>query len=423
MLEHAHRLRSDHGLEVALVRTGPPDAAWLHERLDGVEVLDLTAARAHRFDVAVATWWETAYELFSVDAARYAYFVQSMEDRFFPPGDIHRTLAGATHSLPVAFITEARWIARLIRERNPAAHVFYVRNGVAKDVFTPPDRLLSSRTGPLRVLVEGHPGVWFKGVSDALAAADTMREAHETTLVTTVPWPDGDRSRARVVGPLTRNEMAALYAETDVVLKLSRVEGMFGPPLEGFHLGATCVVTPVTGHEEYVTHGWNGIVVGWDDRTGTARWLDLLARDRRLLHYLRWNALATARGWPSSKQSSQFLAAALHRICVLPQPDVPTAMSVTLHDLRAAAVDVDLRRLALESAVEPAQAEAAATRSRTDEIAAELALRTVQLDELHRTKAYRTAVAMRAVWKHPFVRILTAPVRWAYHGLRLIGRR
>ena len=97
--------------------------------------------------------------------------------------------------------------------------------------------------------------------------------------------------------------MARLYAETDVVLKLSRVEGMFGPPLEGFHRGATCVVTPVTGHDEYVEHGWNGLVVDWDDPRGTARMLDLLARDRALLHFLRTNALATARGWPSWEQS------------------------------------------------------------------------------------------------------------------------
>jgi len=41
------------------------------------------------------------------------------------------------------------------------------------------------------------------------------------------------------------------YARSDVLLKLSSVEGMFGPPLEAFHRGATAVVTPVT--EDY---GW-----------------------------------------------------------------------------------------------------------------------------------------------------------------------
>ena len=110
------------------------------------------------------------------------------------------------------------------------------------------------------------------------------------------------------------------YERSDVVLKLSSVEGMFGPPLEGFHRGATCVVTPVTGHEEYVEHGWNGLLTDWDDLRGTARQLDLLARDRELLHFLRRNALETARAWPSWEQSSEFMAAALLAIQREPPP-------------------------------------------------------------------------------------------------------
>ncbi len=47
------------------------------------------------------------------------------------------------------------------------------------------------------------------------------------------------------------------------------------------------MVTPVTGHDEYVAHGENGLVVDWDDPRGTTRALDLLAADRALLHRLR----------------------------------------------------------------------------------------------------------------------------------------
>ena len=113
------------------------------------------------------------------------------------------------------------------------------------------------------------------------------------------------------------------------MLKLSRVEGMYGPPLEAFHMGATCVTTPVTGFDEYVDHGWNGVVVGWDDPHGTARALDLLARDRLRLERLRHNALATARAWPSWEQSSRFMALALHTIHREPPPD-PRAAGVRL---------------------------------------------------------------------------------------------
>ena len=112
------------------------------------------------------------------------------------------------------------------------------------------------------MLIEGNPGVWFKHVPEAIAATALMTEPRDVTVVSGERSELADAPVDRVVGPLTHREMADLYADTDVLLKLSSVEGMFGPPLEAFHRGATCVVTPVTGHEEYVEHGFNGLVVG-----------------------------------------------------------------------------------------------------------------------------------------------------------------
>jgi glycosyl transferase family 1 len=108
--------------------------------------------------------------------------------------------------------------------------------------------------------------------------------------------------------------------EQHVMLRLARGDGAYRPPLEAFHAGVTCVTTPVSGVEEYVRHAWNGLVVGWDDPHGTARTLDLLASDRARLHYLRLNASATARAWPSVEQSSQFMALALRAVRREPSP-------------------------------------------------------------------------------------------------------
>ncbi|HEY3186766.1 MAG TPA: glycosyltransferase family 4 protein, partial [Solirubrobacteraceae bacterium] len=288
-----------------------------------------------RFDVAVATWWETALSLFRVTADRYAYFVQSFEDRFYHSDDPERIVAGLTLDLPVAFVTEARWIERTLRELRPDAPVHLVRNGIDKDVFAPPDRVEPNVDRPLRILVEGYANVWFKGVNAAIAATRLMDEPHELTVVA----PTRDRLQAdgatRVIGPVSHREMAVLYGQTDVVLKLSSVEGMFGPPLEGFHLGATCVTTEVTGFEEYVEHGTNGLLCDWDDLRGTARQLDLLARDRVLLHTLRTNALATARRWPAWEQQGQFMAVALERIRREPPPDAYGVGRALAGDLRA----------------------------------------------------------------------------------------
>jgi glycosyltransferase involved in cell wall biosynthesis len=335
VVRHARGLAADHGFDVSLVLVRDWDLPhWSgYDDLPHLHVISLDDARDMRFDVAVATWWETTFSLFTVPAKRYAYFVQSLEDRFYEPDNAERLGATLTLDLPVAFITEARWIRRTLADLRPDATCHLVRNGVDKDVFVSPEEIVPNLHDPLRILIEGDPAVWFKGVPEAALAATAVREPRQVTVVT-------GREDAlgvgvdRVVTHVPHREMAGLYANTDVVLKLSRVEGMFGPPLEGFHMGATCVTTEVTGSDEYIEHGRNALLVDWDDRTGTTRQLELLARDRRLLHELRCNALATARGWPSWEQSTQFMALALRRVAVSREPSASSAAAAMMADLR-----------------------------------------------------------------------------------------
>ena len=337
VVQHARRLSELDGWDVTLVLVREDEApSWRgYEHLSHLHVRSRTEVIGEQFDVAVATWWETVFTLFELSADRYAYFVQSLEDRFYRYDESGRLGAALTLDLPVAFITEARWIATTLDAWRPDASCYLVRNGIDKDTFAPLDDVEPSVDGPLRVLIEGSPTVWHKRVPEAIEAVDRMAEPHTLTVVC------GDASalaglRAdRIVGPLSHREMADLYAEHDVLVKLSTVEGMFGPPLEGFHRGVTCVVTPVTGHDEYVRHRHNGLVTDWDDAGGTARQLDLLARDRRLLHFLRTNALATARAWPDWDQASQFMASALTAIAREPAPDAARASARMTADLRA----------------------------------------------------------------------------------------
>lgn len=336
VLEHASRLAADHGFDVTLVHTGSArEDAWSFPVLDGMHVVPLDEARGHSFDVAVATWWETTTALFELGARRYAAFVQSLEDRFYASWAPERLAASSVVDLPVRFVSEARWIVDLLDGLHPGTRALYVRNGVAKEVFRSPPEVAPALSGPLRIVVEGSRAVGFKGVDAALEATRRMREPRHVTLIT----PDGTGAGAdgadEAVGPLSAREMAAALSEAHVLLKLSRVEGMAGPPLEAFHMGATAVTTPVTGHDEYVEHGANALVVDWDDLRGTARALDLLARDRAYLHGLRCGALATARGWPSWRQQSTVMAAALRTIASEPPPSHRTVGHRLVRDVEA----------------------------------------------------------------------------------------
>jgi glycosyltransferase involved in cell wall biosynthesis len=375
-------LRSGFDVDLVLTRAADrPD--WSHHGLASAQVIDLDTARTRSYDVALATWWETAQHLFDLDAARHACFVQSLEDRFYPPGDPRRLGAALAQDLPVRFVTEARWIADTLEALRPGEKVFYVRNGIAKEVFAPVASVPVAGSGPLRILIEGSAQIPFKGVGDALEAVAAMSAPRHVTIVA----PDGSAAGVagadRVAGPIEQRALAELYAESHVVLKLSRVEGMFGPPLEGFHKGATCVVSPVTGHEEYVVHGENGLVVDWDDPAGAGRALDLVAHDRALLHRLRCGALDTARSWPSWEQQGQVMAAALRALRREPVPDVRQVG----------------RRLARD---------AAGVLSDSERAASELAVARHKAAQAQASRAYRAAVKGRTTIEN----LVRAPGRW-----------
>jgi glycosyltransferase involved in cell wall biosynthesis len=284
----------------------PISAVFSHPKLQWLDFFD---ASAINFDVAVATFWITCFDLWKVNAANYVFFVQSIESRFYPASDrMRRNLIDAMYDLPWGFITEAKWIERYLQQIHQQVAAV-VPNGISKELFCCDGPALSPRRpGKLRVLVEGAIDVEFKNVPKAIRLA-RQAEADEIWLLT----PSDVRSYPRVDRVLSRipqESTPLVYRSCDLVLKLSLVEGMFGPPLEMFHCGGTCIVFDVTGHDEYIEHGRNGIVVSTGDEAGVVAALKRLREMPPLLENLKRNAVATSTSWPDWEQSSaQFLGA------------------------------------------------------------------------------------------------------------------
>jgi O-antigen biosynthesis protein len=298
--EHSRRLNSLGGFETELVTPGE------------------LATAPHRYDIGVATWWETAAALDRANCGRRVMFLQSLEHLWYRPAESFESLAAA---LPLVlyddFVAVSSWLCEAVTRLHPGGERRLVPNGVDKAIFAPREMPASDGTAaraPLRVLVEGQPSIWLKGIADAAAVVRRMREPAVLTLVALAPDSTDEVGADRVLVGLRPDEMARLYAESDVVLKLSRVEGLGMAPLEAFHIGVPCVVTPYPGHEDYVVHGVNGLVAGFDDLDATAGMLDLLARDRGVLRRLGEGALRTAQTWPDRQRSADLLAGALRAI-------------------------------------------------------------------------------------------------------------
>lgn len=307
IFEHATRLRRL-GHQVTIATEAPVEPArhaW-HPAAGELSWATVAGLEKERFDLAIATWWQSVFQLARIESRKYLYFIQSIESRFFEAPDPESSalrdvdILGRwcenTYRLNLPVITEARWIQNYLLERYNRPS-FLVRNGIRKDIYKEDGPSVKPRRpGSLRVLVEGPFGVFYKNVEKTIELC-RQAEADEIWLLTSSPvdaYPGVDRCFCRV--PIART--AEIYRSCDVLVKLSYVEGMFGPPLEMFHCGGTAIVYDVTGHDEYIRHGENSLVVERDNEGQVVDWLRKLKSDPDLLERLKTGARRTAAAWP-----------------------------------------------------------------------------------------------------------------------------
>lgn len=322
ILQHGGGLRRlGHEVTIATAeRVDPVRYSW-HREGAGLRWRTLAEIDGEDFDIAIATWWESPYLLAQMRATHVAYFVQSIESKFFAPDD-PRNLDTRDHSIganrcdngyffAIPVITEATWIKDyLATEYNHQPYL--VRNGIDKSLYRGVEAIAPRQAGRLRVLVEGPVDVFHKNVPRTIELCRRAGVA-EIWLLTSSELKDYP-GVARVFSRLPLHETPPVYRSCDVLVKLSYVEGMFGPPLEMFHCGGTAIVYAVTGHDEYLRHGENGLVVEKDDEQGVIECLRRLREEPLLLEQLCLGAMATAAAWPDWTTATAGFAEALQEI-------------------------------------------------------------------------------------------------------------
>lgn len=320
IFEHATRLQKLGHIVFLLTdeNIDPVRYAW-HPAASALQWRTYHDDNLEYFDFTIATWWQSIFLLKLIKSRRYLYFVQSIESRFFPSRDtnvflhwdidILRDWCENTYRIPLPVITEADWIRKYLHQHyNKPSYL--VHNGIRKDLYTHTGKQIKAREeGKVRVLVEGPLGVFFKNVERTIEIC-RQAKVDEVWLLTSSDvseYKGVDRCFSKV--PI--KETAAIYRSCDILVKLSYVEGMFGPPLEMFHCGGTALVYDVTGHDEYIRHEENSIVVKKDDEDDVISWLNRLKKEPLLLAKLKEGAKKTADEWPGWDASAELFEKAL----------------------------------------------------------------------------------------------------------------
>ena len=303
------------GEDVTIVTENPIDRKELywHKKAQKLCFKTIEETKEEFYDVVISTWWRLVYEAYKVKGKKYIYFVQSIESRFYNESEKPlRQLAEATYLLPMDIITEATWIKKYLNEKY-FKNAILVRNGIRKDIYIPNGECISKRVpGKLRVLVEGPVDVDFKNVPKTVELCKESN-ADEIWLLTSSKIKSYEGCD-RVFSCVPITETQKIYRSCDVIVKLSYVEGMFGPPLEMFHCGGTAITYDVTGYDEYIENGVNALVAKKDDERKVVEYINTLKRDETLLKQLKENALCTAKKWISWENSSDLFYEAVYEL-------------------------------------------------------------------------------------------------------------
>ena len=290
LCQHATRLRN-RGHEVFLLSLETPRPMdWFPNQ--NVPVIDINEWEG-TLDILIATGWSTAFHLPRIPSTVKCYFVQSDETRFFPDGSLWKHLASLTYYLGVNYITEARWIQNWLKDTfGHSAEV--IPNGLDEKIFYPALPLHPKGPRP-RVLLEGTISLPYKGMAEAFEVMAPLDV--EVWCVSSRGAPQKGWKCDRFFEQVAMVDMCRIYSSCDILLKLSRVEGVFSPPMEMMACGGTAVVGRVTGHDEYIIDGYNALVVDVGDIKAAQEAIMRLMADKSLRERLIANGRATADKW------------------------------------------------------------------------------------------------------------------------------
>jgi glycosyltransferase involved in cell wall biosynthesis len=292
------------------------DSTW-HPKSQTLDIRPLDEFSINFYDLGIATWWRTVEPILGINCAKILYFVQSLESRFalnYEDQD-EKFLAAATYMINLPSVTVASWLHNLIQTQTPSK-AWLIQNGIDKRLFPLKKRENTLYGSKLRVLVEGHLKVPMKGVErtlEHLSSIDDIEVWHIN------PMPNQSSSLThKTFNAVALNKMHEIYSQVDVLVKMSRVEGMYGPPLEAFHAGVTAVTSKVTGYDEYAIDHVNALLVDIDDFESMKTCVMELRDNSNLLSNLKNGALETARNWPSVDESASSFASLCYLILTSP---------------------------------------------------------------------------------------------------------
>jgi glycosyltransferase involved in cell wall biosynthesis len=266
-------------------------------------------------DVAIATWYLTAFSVWMSNVNTPLFFMQDFKEYVEETEGINGLKRfEAALKLPFSFLTNSTFTKDLVLSYNKNAKVTIVGVGVDLSIFHPRrgDRLVVSQGKPIVMAIIRR--LKYKGGDIALRALNLINKEQPIHAVLVGEGSALDKYLKEVKPEFTYTKftyvddetLAKLYSSSDVFIFTSYREGFGLPPLEAMASGTAVVTTDCGGNRDYAIDGYNSFVVPPGDPVAVTKAVLHILRDSKLRERLIEGGLETAKKWTWDKVVDKF---------------------------------------------------------------------------------------------------------------------
>lgn len=247
------------GINANVATYGPIDLEHFRETLyfrphRGNSLSDL-AANLPRYDLVVATRWDTVFDsllLCNSWGSGILAFVQDYEPDFYPLESKERSFAELALRLVEQKVVKTRWLADKLADYGGRTTVIPL--GLDLDVFY---RQSGAPPSPPRIISAARPGVEYRNLEGTVEIMELLRRERSEVIPTFYGKPFDVPKGFEHLGTLDQQGVADAIRQSSVLVDASLFQGFGRPGLEAMACGVPSVLTNRGGINEYARDGEN----------------------------------------------------------------------------------------------------------------------------------------------------------------------
>ena len=236
----------------------------------GYRSLHMVRDQLAPYDAVIATVYRSVAlvrEIMSIyPEKRVFYYVQDYEPYFHPEGAAERREAFESYDLDprVRFFAKTRWLRDIVFEKH-GRRVDVVLPSLDRQVYFP-----SEPGRKNRVAAMVRPATPRRNPEATVAFAKALAEAHHGQIELALFGeaeghaifdPVRGLPGVTITGRLNRQQVAALFRQSDIFVDLSQYQAFGRASLEAMSSGCAAIVPKRGGSGEFAIDGWNAVVL------------------------------------------------------------------------------------------------------------------------------------------------------------------